>query len=120
MLSDSCFIQVVEYPCWLWLPWGHSLWLPGLYVAAMESRARAAPPDWLSMGIGKVEPALENPGLEEGMPGSEASAWSWANEGPGNELSVIWVFSVLGFLAACVACRTKKKAGMTLVFVAVR
>lgn len=101
MLRGSCFIQVEEYPAWLCLPWGHSLWLAGLYVPAMESRVKGAPPDWPGMDIVKAALPLEKLGLEE-TPGSEASPWSWSMDGPAKELSN-WLLSVLGFLAACVA-----------------
>lgn len=76
MLRGSCFIQLEEYPAMLWLPWGHSLWLPGLYVPAKLSRDRDAV---------KEPPPLEKLGLEE-SPGSEASP-SESMEGPGKELS---------------------------------
>lgn len=59
----SCFIQVEGYPARLWLPWGHSLWLAGLYVLAKLSRDR---------GAVKVAPPLEKLGLED-SPVSEAS-----------------------------------------------
>ncbi|KAG7235126.1 hypothetical protein INR49_025231, partial [Caranx melampygus] len=58
-------LSVEGYPAWLCLPWGHSLWLAGLYVPAMLSRVKGAPPDWPGMDIVKAAPALEKLGLEE-------------------------------------------------------
>lgn len=72
-------------------------------MPAMASRDRGAPTGWPGMGTVKAAPALEKLGLEEETPGSEASPWSWSMEGPAKELSINWVLSVLGFLAACVA-----------------
>lgn len=77
MLRGSCFIHVEGYPARLWFPWGHSLWLAGLYVPAKLSRDRDAV---------KAALALEKVALEDD---SEApSPCSWSMEGPAKELSV--------------------------------
>lgn len=76
-------------------------------MADMVSRDRDAPLDWPGMGTGKAAPALEKLGLDEGTPESVASPGSWSMEGPGKELSVNWAFSLLGFLAACVALQLR-------------